>query len=505
MSWLFAAGLISALSGARRETTIEEVARAQLELLQSSVPSTGPLGRARLGTADDAQQAGLLEQDEGLLLGTLEGKPVRYAGEGHVAAYAPTGAGKGRDVILPNLGLVADRSFVVIDPKNGDTTWACWDRRKHLNPGRTFAFNPYGRFGIGSVGINPLDRVVERLAERRGYLGAAMAVAAALVPIPPNVREAWPQVGAQEMITIAILHLAHTDPDNCCLPEVYLRLVRGSDAVIGYLEQVAASDTPGGVPALAAGGAATIQQAGGQWVAIAQEIRNGLAFVAPDEAATACMRRTTLDIARFKREPCSLFLISPAHELSGFAGKIHQVVLDHLLETLAAADGPVRTTFILDEFQNIGTSVQLPKSLNMYRSQGIQLVFFIHDPEQLGTKYTPGFAKAIFSASTVHLLWSLEDEELLRKVEYLSGKTTVCVLTYNTSPGPNGSAGFSIVEQARPLLQVEDTRQLGDNRMLLYIRGQPIYVLDNRAYFDIVETETLRDPRTVRSDSQLKP
>ena len=79
------------------------------------------------------------------------------------------------------------------------------------------------------------------------------------------------------------------------------------------------------------------------------------------------------------------------------------------------------------------------------------------------------------------------------------------VLTYNTSPGPNGSAGFSIVEQPRPLLQVEDTRLLGDKRMLMHIRGQSFYVIDNLAYFDIEETQSLRDPRTVRSDSQLEP
>ena len=505
MALWFWTTLISSLTGARREANIEEVARAQLEQLASSAPIAGVLGRARLGEADDARKAGLVGKDNGLILGTIDGLPVRYAGEGHVAVYAPTGAGKGRDVILPNLGLVTDQSFIVIDPKNGDTTWACWDRRKQLNPGRTSAFNPYGRFGIGSVGINPLDRVVERLAKRSGYLGATMAMSAALVPIPPNVREAWPQVGAQELITIASLHLAHTDKANCCLPEVYLRLVRSSNDVVSYLKEVAQSDTPGGIPGLAAGAVATIEESGGQWVAIAQEVRNGLAFVAPDEAATPHMRRTTLDIARFKREPCSLFIISPADELSGVAGKTQQIVLDYLLEMLASTDGPVRTTFILDEFQNIGTSVQLPKSLNMYRSQGIQLVFFIHDPEQLGTKYTPGFAKAVYSASTVRLLWSLEDEELLRKVEYLSGRATVRVLTYNTSPGPSGSAGFSIVEQPRPLLQVEDTRLLGDKRMLMHIRGQSFYVIDNLAYFDIEETQSLRDPRTVRSDSQLEP
>ncbi len=502
MAWVLGS-LISALFNARREAQNNEAIVDQLQTLASaSAPVT--FGKARLGNADDLRKAALLEQERGWICGHSDEGPVRYAGEGHIAVVAPTGAGKGVEQILPNVGLIDDHSLVILDPKNGDTTWSCWERRKRLNPGRTFAFNPYGRFGIGSVGINPLDRVVAKLKAGVGYLGAAHANAAALVPIPPDAREPWPQVGAQELIEIAILHLAHTDAEHCSLPAVYERLVRSKEDVIKYLEAVAASSTPGGIPQRAAGVASMIADSGGQWAAIAQEVRNGLAFVAPGEVATACMRRTTFDIARFKQEPCYLAMISPADELSGFAGKIQQIVLDHLLDTLAAADGPVRTTFVLDEFQNFGTSAQLPKSLNMYRSQGIQLVFFIHDFEQLGAKYTPAFAKAIYSACTVRLLWSMEDEELLRKLEFLSGKTTVRTVSYNSSPGPSGSAGYSITEQARPLLQVEQLRLMDRGLLLMHMRDQPMFFLRREPYYNIIETHSLRDPRAVRSDSVLE-
>lgn len=502
MTWVLGS-LLSTLFSARREAQNNEAILDQLQTL-ASAPAPVTFGDAHLGGADDLRKAALIGLERGWVCGHGDDGPVRYDGEGHIAVVAPTGAGKGVEQILPNVGLIDDRSLVIMDPKNGDTTWSCWERRKRLNPGRTFAFNPYGCFGIGSVGINPLDRVVAKLKAGVGYLGAAQANAAALVPIPPEAREPWPQVGAQELIEITILHLAHTDAENCSLPAVYEQLARSKQDVIKYLEEVAASSTPGGIPGRAAGVASMIADSSTQWAAIAQEVRNGLAFVAPGEVATTYMRRTTLDIAKFKRESCSLFMISPAEELSGFAGKIQQIVLDHLLETLAAADGPMRTTFVLDEFQNFGTSVQLPKSLTMYRSQRIQLVFFIHDFAQLGAKYTPAFANAIFSTCTVRLLWSVEDEELLRRVEFLSGKTTVRTVSYNSSPGANGSAGYSITEQARPLLQVEQIRLMDRGQLLMHIRDQPMFLLRREPYYRIVETQSLRDPRTVRSDSALE-
>src|ERR1700684_2772047 len=41
---------------------------------------------------------------------------IRYTGDGHLVTFAPTGAGKGAGVIIPNL-LHYNGSIIVVDPK----------------------------------------------------------------------------------------------------------------------------------------------------------------------------------------------------------------------------------------------------------------------------------------------------------------------------------------------------------------------------------------------------
>ncbi len=57
-----------------------------------------------------------LHSNGSLLLGRLPGGLLRYGGDGHCLTFAPTGAGKGVSVVVPNL-LTYPGSAVVIDPK----------------------------------------------------------------------------------------------------------------------------------------------------------------------------------------------------------------------------------------------------------------------------------------------------------------------------------------------------------------------------------------------------
>lgn len=477
-----------------RERT-DDLLRSFVAWFNESAGEPGAFGNARLGTIDDAREAGLVDQPSGLILGFIDGQPLRYTGDGHVVIYGRTGGGKGRDYVMPNLGLVDDQSFVVVDPKNQDTSWNSWDKRLKITGKEPWAFNPYQVAGRKSISINVMDRVIKKVQEGRGYLGAAQAMASALIPIPQGVRDIWPQVGAQELILVAAVYLANYKATHCHLPGLYEMLVCGSEQLLKFLDEVAASKTPGGVPGRAASLRATIAAEGGQWAAIAQEIRTGLGFVAPDEAATEFMTSTSVDVTELKRQAGTLYIMSPAIELGGYAGKIHQLVLDHLLETLAEAQGNTRVSFLLDEFQNIGTLIQLPKSLQMYRSMGVQLVFFIHHAKHLGTKYTQEFREAIDAACAVRIMWDIEDEELVRKLEYLGGTRTVRQVTYTGNAGVTSAISFTITEVARPLLQPDTIRLLGKKKVLLHLTGYPFFIATRGSYDEIEETEDMGDLR----------
>lgn len=479
--------------------------RSRVEAAYLADPGvSGKLGRAALGTVTDARHAGLVNQGKGLPLGFLGGLSLSYLGDSHLSTTARTGGGKFRDVLAPVLATVKHESLIVVDPKDCSTTWATLEHRANVLKQKILVLNPHGKLQLPSLGLNVADRVVKKVATCDGPLEAARDLAEMLVPIEPGLKEMWPKQGAQQAILIWLVYLAYTKPASCNLPNLFLSLVRDESAIIkDLLENVATSSAPSGIPQQAASLAATLKSAKGQWTAIKQEIENALLFVAPGEGYAEAMRRTDFDVSLLKREPCTLYLIIDGRKI-GTAGQYLQLIIDYLMETIAECDGPVRTTFLLDEFLQIEPLSRLPKTLNMYRSRGVRLWFFIHSWQTLSQRYTPEFASALDQGCDACQYWDLEDEKLIQKLEYLSGKVTVALKSVNTGASTVGSAGWAIGEHARPLLQADQIRLLGRGKQLLRVTGAPFFIAERVPYFEIDEiADALRDPRTVTSTSVL--
>ncbi|HRE22330.1 MAG TPA: type IV secretory system conjugative DNA transfer family protein, partial [Rhabdaerophilum sp.] len=170
------------------------------------------LGRGRLATVKDARGAGMLETS-GPYLGTLDGRPLHFNGDGHLLTYGRAGSGKGATVILPNLATLQGRSLVVTDPKGENERASAWHRKNRLGS-KVIFINPWRVDGLPTVRINPLSRLnalsVDRVADIE-----AKAVAEMIVPKPSNVGDnEWVYMGAQSMIALRLRFMAHARPDD---------------------------------------------------------------------------------------------------------------------------------------------------------------------------------------------------------------------------------------------------------------------------------------------------
>lgn len=496
----------------RRRAREEELRKHHADAVSQAVQAayirnpvaSGRLGDARLGTIADARAANLINKGKGLPLGFLGGLALSYLGDSHIVTYARTGGGKFTCHIATVLATVTDQSFVVICPKDGSTTYATLTHRAEVLKQNILVLNPWGMLGLPSPGLNILDALNTPKGKHRP-VQTARRIASMLVPIVETAgKETWPKEGAQDLLMIVMAYLAHAEPAHCNLPRVFSLVVRDEETVVKYLtEVIGKSAAPSGIPGQAIGLANTIKRAGSQWSAIKQELNRALQFVAPGEPYAEAMTRTEIDISAMKRTPTTLYILVPGDELET-AGSYLQLVIDYILESLASAEGTVRTTVLLDEFQQIATLSRLPKSLNLYRARGVRLWFFIHNRQHLGSKYSPEFVSAIDSACEVMTAWDLEDDEFIKRIEYLSGKTTVATPGLNAGASAVGSAGWSVTEHGRPLLQAHDLRLLGPRKMLLRVYGHPYFIADRIPYYEIVETATcLRDPREVTAKSIL--
>src|SRR5205085_1351111 len=96
-----------------------------------------------------------LRSTYGFELGRLDGRLLRYAGDGHVITIAPTRTGKGIGAVIPNL-LHYPGSVVVTDPK-GENHAVTARRRRELGS-CVYALDPFGVVR-GTAAFNPLDLV----------------------------------------------------------------------------------------------------------------------------------------------------------------------------------------------------------------------------------------------------------------------------------------------------------------------------------------------------------
>lgn len=117
-------------------------------------------GSARWANKDDLNNAGLLNQEEGVYVGAIEDMQgeihyLRHNGPEHVLTYAPTRSGKGVGLVIPTL-LSWKHSCVITDLKG--ELWAMtsgW-RQKHAN-NKVIRFEPATL--TGSARWNPLDEI----------------------------------------------------------------------------------------------------------------------------------------------------------------------------------------------------------------------------------------------------------------------------------------------------------------------------------------------------------
>jgi type IV secretion system protein VirD4 len=180
------------------------------------------------------------------------------------------------------------------------------------------------------------------------------------------------------------------------------------------------------------------------------------------------------------------------------------LVVHCLIETVARSSGSGRVLFMLDEFMQMPLIPAVTKAINLYPGLGVQLWPFVQDRSGLVAKFGKEFVANLEQGSDVLQMWAIEDEEMLRRIEYISGRKSVVTRGINAPGGPVPSVSFGIHEQTRPLLQPEDIRQLGASKQILRIPGYPLFVADRVPYYEIEGyAEVLRDPRDVHRDSRL--
>ena len=456
--------------------------------LMENPNASDKLGAGRLGTLADAAAEGMLDRN-GLFLGALEGQPIFYNGDAHLLNYALTRSGKGRDIVLPNLAHVFNRSLVVNDIKDGENAYASAGYRR-LKGHRVVAINPHGLHGAPSFKLNPFKRIIDRAAAGESITEDSLQLCMSIVP-PENGANKWVAAGAQQILATWLEWSARFRPDYCTLSNMWAFVFRNLKDELDAISKCGVAGLEGQADMIQ-----ELYRSEDQWNAYISDLQTGLWNFRPDTPLAAVTESSNFDPADMRHEKTTLYLMADSDRLEASARWV-SLTVSAIVNTCAQRPGPVPITFIIDELANLPYMAVIPKALTLYAGKGVQLWGLCQGREALRDKgYADPTIKNFESQSGLMHMWSVKETDLIKDIEMWSGKRAVAVRGVNQSGGQVSSASFGISEQARPVLQSEDILAIGEGKQLIRTNGPHLYVADRVPWFKVPSwADALRDVR----------
>ena len=436
----------------------------------------------------------------GIELGFIRGHPLVYDGTEPVAIDAQ--AGKGKLTRFLGVNLVSPRtshlSKIITDPKDAELAWVSWKtlerqgyRVRFINPARLHGY-PTETFNINT-------RLLEVAANPAlyGIVGeAAYDAASFLVPIDPDAKARWIGQGTRTMFATynKITALYPQKRWRCSPGGLWDFFGRGRDEIADDLLLWAADnrmeDDRGMLLQLA-----SLTDSRDQWNAYSSVIIERLQAYQPGTAARQVTERNSFDPADMKHERTALFIVGSARSETSrnFVGTMAAAII----ERFADAHGPLRALVFGEEWGQLYVS-NFYEILTLYRQGGINFLgVFQNASAQIEAKYGRETAR-IWKKAVAHTLYrGLPDTETLKDIEHRSGKTSVMVRGFNISNAQVAGSGDNLVEQSRPLLQVEDIREAtGGESGLLDSRDHGFFTVEMPEFWGRPEMSgMLRDVR----------
>jgi len=319
---------------------------------------------------------------------------ITFGGDGHLITVAPTGAGKGRAAIIPNL-LTYPGSVIVIDPKGENYNVTSRARRAmgqqivrldpfHLIDDKPDNFNPFDILEFTGKVIND---------EVRGMFEAILAE-----PILFKEDPFWDEA-ARSLVSGLALYLA-TSPDTTRRNLSELRSLLYKDDVVYNIAKTLDSET--GILQEAYEEMSTYLQ--GQDRTRADILMTAQQYfrLFGSPSIRASVSSTTFDIeALINGEPVSIYIVLPPSKIVSHR-RLLRVWVGALLSVISARRKipAMRTLFLLDEAAQLGYLRIIETAITLLRGYGLITWSFWQDLSQLKKLY-PNSWESIFNNCSV--------------------------------------------------------------------------------------------------------
>lgn len=496
--------------------------------LRPSYESTDVHGSAHWATYQEIRSQGLTGNNQGLYIGAYENKQkkrieyLRYGGEGHVIAFAPTRAGKGVGLVVPNL-LTWRHSVIVLDIRQENWNLTAGWRKEHLN-NTVIKFDPTSSDGSGAA-FNPLYEVRLGIHEVRDVQN----IAEMIVDYDGKGHYDHWRLSAYNFLTGVIMHVLYAEK-NKTLAGVISLLSDPETSIEKTLERMldTAHDhdgTRGWVSPVTGHPVKThpvVSNVAREMLNKSPEERSGiisttLSFlalyrdpvIAANTARSDFCIRDLMDRAR----PVSLYLVIPPSDITRTRPLIRlmlHLMMHRLVEQakLQQGDNPLPKAqrpllLMLDEFSSLGKLEFIQEAIAYMAAYGLKAFIILQDLTQLYTAY--GKEESITGNCHVRIAYAPNKLETAKDLSQMAGTRTVTKLSRNLAGKrtqivmPNISEGLQ--ETQRPLLMVDEAMRLPADDVLIFVTNMaPIYGKKIKYYRDRELSSRAQVPAPKESD-----
>lgn len=309
---------------------------------------------------------------------------LQYDGDGHLLTVAPTGWGKGRDVIIPTL-LTSRRSMIVLDVKG--ELYSVTARQRRAMGQHVIGIDPFNVVMEKSDGLNPFDLL--RLPGVDLESEASM-LAGMLASGNTSSRDRFWDIHGTGLLSGMIAHYGAYAPED----ERNLLAVR--DVLLGEEPIVNVARDLDAMNELPQKSKMAYRELCGFLNQAERDTRPSVlatttSYLKPfgsDQIADA-VTKSSFDLQDvLEGEPLTIYLIFPVEKLVSHSGLLKMYVGTLLATLMRRRHKPLsRTLFILDECAQLGHFDLLKPAITLMRGFGLQCWLFYQSLHQMKEAY----------------------------------------------------------------------------------------------------------------------
>lgn len=306
------------------------------------------------------------------------GEPIWLDGEGHLITIAPTGAGKGRGGLIPNL-LTYEGPAIVIDPK-GEACRVTARRRREMGQ-KVHIIDPFGLVTDKSDSLNPMDAFDIPGVDPSAL---AMDVAKQLSGGGFSLKDPFWDIRGHDLAAGVISAVASTaEPADRSLKKVRGHL-KSDDTVYNLAVLL---DTQGKKLHRFA------YEEISSFLQTEDRCRSGIHATAcsyfsviGSDAAQKTVISSSIDLQAVARgDPMTIYLVVPPSKLASHAA-LFRLWTSALMSAVLSRESDLpkyRTLFAIDECAQLGDFSMLAMVYTLARSYGVRVWAFFQDLAQI--------------------------------------------------------------------------------------------------------------------------